>query len=42
MTLSSKIYYACGSNYTTTGFVSPGLIIRIALSTLNPPNGVSA
>jgi hypothetical protein len=25
----------------TTGFVSPGFIVLIALSTENPPNGVS-
>ena len=40
--LSSKTYLACGSNCTTTGFVSPGFIILIAFSTEKPPNGVSA
>ncbi len=39
-TLSSYICWARGSNWITIGFVSPGLIVRIAFSTENPPNGV--
>jgi len=39
---SSYICWACGSNWITTGLVSPGFKVLIALSTENPPNGVRA